>query len=176
MADETQEYVLNQKIMSFSGDSWIEDAEGNRAFEVDGKAFSLRRTLDLMDPAGRALYRISASLAHLHPTFEIKRDSELVATISKALLTFFGDRFTISLAAGGELEISGNFLGREFHVTQDGAEVIAASRAFLNLHDSYGVRVAPGFEPALALAIVIALEQMELEERKRRGGPFGPTM
>jgi uncharacterized protein YxjI len=165
--EQIQSYVLNQKIMSFSGDSWIEDGEGNRVFEVDGQAFSLRRTLDLMDRDGRTLYRISASLAHLRPTFEIKRGDELVATISKAMLTFFGDRFTIDLAGGDELEISGNFLGREFHVTRGGADVIVASRALLNIRDSYSVSVAPGFEPALALAIVVALEQMELEERKR---------
>jgi uncharacterized protein YxjI len=58
-------------------------------------------------------------------------------------------------------------LGREFHVTRGGADVIVASRALLNIRDSYSVSVAPGFEPALALAIVVALEQMELEERKR---------
>jgi uncharacterized protein YxjI len=52
-------------------------------------------------------------------------------------------------------------------VTQDGTEVIMVSRRLLSLRDSYGVQVAPGFDVPLALAIVVALEQMELEERQR---------
>ena len=66
-------YVLNQKLMSLSGDLWIEDEQGNNAFQVDGKAFSLRRTLILEDASGNPLYAINKSLAHLHRTFEIKQ-------------------------------------------------------------------------------------------------------
>ncbi len=66
-------YVLNQKLLSLSGDLWIEDEQGNNAFQVDGKAFSLRRTLVLEDLSGAPLYAIGKSLAHLHRTFEIKR-------------------------------------------------------------------------------------------------------
>jgi uncharacterized protein YxjI len=168
MALEGHTYVLNQALMSFSGDLWIEDDQGNRAFEVDGKAFAVRRTLELKDAVGTVLYEINQSLAHVHRTFEIKRGEEIVATIQQALLTFLGDRFTIALASGAELAVQGDWIGREFHVTRDAADVIVASRQLISLRDSYGVRVAPDFEPALALAIVIALEQMELQERERR--------
>ena len=68
----SQTFVLNQKLMSIGGDLWIDDAEGNHAFEVDGKALALRRTLVLLDQAGSPLYEINQSLAHLHHTFEIK--------------------------------------------------------------------------------------------------------
>lgn len=169
MTADSQIYVLNQKIFSFGGDAWIEDAAGNQVFQVDGKAFSLRRTLGLLDPAGALLYQINASLAHLHLTFEIKRNDQVVATISKAFLTFLGDKFTVNLANGDELDIKGNFLGREFQVTQNGVEVIGVSHSLFNLRDSYGVQVAAGFEPALALAIIVALEQMELESHRRNG-------
>jgi hypothetical protein len=54
-------YVLNQKLLSLSGDLWIEDEQGNNAFQVDGKAFSLRRTLILLDPSGNPLYAIGKS-------------------------------------------------------------------------------------------------------------------
>jgi uncharacterized protein YxjI len=160
-------YVLNQKLVSWGGDLWIEDERGNNAFQVDGKAFSLRRTLELQDPSGKPFYQISQSLAHLHQTFEIKRGDELVATIQKALLTLLGDRFTITMATGDDLAVSGDFINREFTVTRAGTDVIVASRKWLTVRDSYGVRVAPEFDPPLALAIVVALEQMELEKRER---------
>jgi uncharacterized protein YxjI len=59
MALGGQTYVLNQKLFSLGGDAWIEDEAGNHAFEVDGKAFSLRRTLEIRDPAGASLYTIN---------------------------------------------------------------------------------------------------------------------
>lgn len=167
-------YVLNQKLMSLSGDLWIEDEQGNNAFEVDGKAFNLRRTLILNDLSGNPLYEINKSLAHLHRTFEIKHDGAIVATIQEALVNFLGDHFTISLAADGELSVSGNFIDREFRVSRAGTDVIVASRKWLSVRDSYGVQVAPGFETALAMAIVVALEQMELEEREGRNPGSGP--
>ena len=168
----THTYRLNQKLMSLSGDLWIEDEQGNNAFEVDGKAFSLRRTLVLLDLSGNPLYAIGKSLAHLHRTFEIKRGDALVATIQEALVNFLGDHFTITLGTGDQLSVSGDFIGREFRISRAGADVIVASRKLLAIRDSYGIQIAPDFEPALGLAIVVALEQMELEEREGRGaGP-----
>jgi uncharacterized protein YxjI len=162
-----QTYVLNQKLMSLSGDLWIDDAGGNHAFEVDGKAFALRRTLALQDASGNQLYEINQSLAHLHRTFEIKRGEEVVATIEKALLNILGDHFTVNLANGDQLAVTGDWIGREFHVARAGSDVIFASRRLLAIRDCYGVQIASGFEASLALAIVIALEQIELQDHHR---------
>jgi uncharacterized protein YxjI len=162
-----QTFVLNQKLMSISGDLWIDDADGNHAFEVDGKALALRRTLVLLDQTGQPLYEINQSLAHLHHTFEIKRGDEVVATVQKALLNILGDHFTIDLAGGDQLLVTGDWISREFHVTRAGSDVIFASRRLLAIRDCYGVQIAPGFEVGLALAVVIALEQMELQDHHR---------
>jgi uncharacterized protein YxjI len=160
-------YVLNQKMLSLSGDLWIEDTDGNHAYEVAGRVLSMHDTHFLQDLEGRPLYEISQSLAHLHRTFEIKKDGAVVATIQQAMLTFLGDRFKIVMADRGELAVTGDWIDREFHVTQAGADVIYASRRLLSLRDSYGIQIAPTFDTPLALAIVIGLEQMEREERAR---------
>lgn len=163
-------FALHQTIFSIGGDAWIEDDHGNRRFEVDGKAFVLGRTLDLLDPAAEVLYTIHAPVFTLQPTFEISRSGEMVATIRKALFTFLASHFTIDLADGTELEAEGDFLQHEFRVNRGGEEVIRASRAWFSIHDTFGVRVADGFEAALALALVIAIEQMV---RPRSSAPPG---
>lgn len=162
-----QTFVLNQQLISLGGDLWIDDASGNHAFLVDGKALAIRRTLVLEDLAGTPLYEVNQSLAHLHKTFEVKRGDQVVATIQRALVNIMGDHFTIAMADGEQLSVTGDWIAREFHVTRSGADVILASRRLLSVHGAYGVQIAPGFEAPLALAIVVALEQMELEEGHR---------
>ena len=160
-----QTFVLNQQLLSLKGDLWIEDTQGNQVFQVEGRLLTMHDTHTLRDEQGNALYEIGQSLAHLHRTFEIKRDGQIVATIQQALLTLLGDRFTITLADGSGLAVTGDWIDREFHVTQGGQDVLLASRRLLSLHGAYGIQIAPGFDVALGLAICVALEQMEMEER-----------
>jgi uncharacterized protein YxjI len=159
-----QIFVLSQKLMSLKGDLWIEDSLGNQVYRVDGQYLSLRGTHTLVDTAGTAWYSISQSLAHLHRTFEIKRGEQVVATVQQAIMRLLGDRFTITLANGGQLTVKGDWIDREFHVMQGTQDVIFASRRLLSLRDKYGIQIAPGFDVPFGLAIVVALERMEMQD------------
>ena len=165
MGSSGQTFVLNQRLTSLSGDLSIEDEQGNQVYFVDGKAFSLRRRHQLLDASGTVVYEIVQSLGHVHRTFEIRHAGQVVATVQQALLTILGDRFTVSLADGEELIVHGDLLDYEFRIERQGVEVIVASRSLINIRDSYGIRVEPGFDVGLALAIVIALQQAEQEQR-----------
>jgi len=70
-----------------TGDLWIDDSNGNHAFEVDGKLVALRRSLLLKDTSGHELYEINKSLAHVRKTFESKQGDKVVVTIQKALMS-----------------------------------------------------------------------------------------
>ena len=160
-------YVLNQKLLSLTGDLWIEDGQGNHAFEVDGKLLSLRGTHVLKDLSGQALYEISKPLApHMHKTINISKGGQPAATVQEAIFHLGGDKFTITLAGGQQLTVHGNWLNREFQVNdQAGRVVINASRAWFSIHDAYGIQITPGFEVPLGLAIVVALERVEVQEQ-----------
>jgi len=167
--------VLNEKLISMTGDLWIDDSNGNHAFEVDGKLLALRRSLLLKDTSGHELYEINKSLAHVHTTFEVKQGDKVVATIQKALMSMSGEHFTITAADGGQLKVTGNWMNREFHIQKDGTDVIVASRQFFTIHDAYGIRVSPDYDASLALAIVVALEQIEKEEG-HEASPLGGVL
>ena len=170
-----QTFVLNQKLISMTGDLWIDDSNGNHAFEVDGKLLAVRRSLILRDTSGQELYEINKSLAHVHKTFEVKQGDKVVVTIQRALMSFGGEHFTITAADGGQMKVTGNWMNREFHVQKDGTDVIVASRQFFTIHDAYGIQVAPGYDAPLALAIVVALEQIEKEEG-HESSPLGGVL
>lgn len=159
-------YVLNQKLVSLTGDLWIEDGQGNHAFEVDGSLLTLRGTHVLKDLSGQALYEISKPLApHVHKTIDISNGGQNAATVQEAMFHLGGDKFKISLAGGQELTVHGDWMDREFQVKdQAGRVVIDASRAWFSIHDAYGIQITPGFEVPLGLAIVIALERVEAQE------------
>ena len=159
-------FVLNRQLLSLKGDLWIDDPQGNHVFLVRGQYVSLRDVHTLVDERGTEYYTISRSLAHVHRTFEIKHGEQIVATIEQALLTFMGDRFKISMANGTELQVQGDWIDRDFHVTSGGQDVIRASRHLLSIRDAYGIQMAPGFDIPLGIAIVVALEQMEMEGRQ----------
>jgi uncharacterized protein YxjI len=164
---QIQTFVLNQNLFSLTGDAWIDDGQGNRAFAVDGSLLTLRGTHVLKDLDGTPLYEISKPLTpHLHDTISISRGSQSVATVQKALVNMTGDRFKIQFVGGQALAVRGDWMNREFQVVdQTGQQVMSASRAWFTFHDAYGIQVAPGFDAPLGLAIAIALERVETGER-----------
>jgi uncharacterized protein YxjI/predicted nucleic-acid-binding Zn-ribbon protein len=159
-------YVLNQQLISLTGDSWIEDGQGNRAFEVDGSLLSLRGTHILKDLSGQTLYEVSTPLTpHVHKTITISRGGRTVATVQEAIFHLGGDKYKVSLDGGMELTLHGDWMNREFQVKDQAQRVvITASRAWFTIHDAYGIQIVPGFDVPLALAIVIALERVEAAE------------
>jgi uncharacterized protein YxjI len=48
-------YQMREKIFAIGDDFWIETADGERAFKVDGKALRLRSTFILQNPSGEEL-------------------------------------------------------------------------------------------------------------------------
>ena len=166
-APQSQLYVLNQKMISLTGDLWIEDAQGNHAYEVDGQLLSLRGTHVLKDVNGQALYEISKPLApHLHDTISITKGGQAAATVEKAVFNLGGDKFKITLANGQVLTLKGDWMDREFQVKDPAGQVVmTASRAWFSMHDAYGVQISSGFEVPLGLAIAIALERVEFQEK-----------
>src|SRR5438552_17054694 len=64
-------YQMREKLIDIGDDFWIENADGQRAFKVDGKALRLRNTLNLEDPQGRVLYQIQERILRLRDTMAI---------------------------------------------------------------------------------------------------------
>ena len=136
----------------------------------------------LKDLAGQPLYEISSPLGpHLHRTVEVKKDGQTMATVQEALFNLGGDKFTITLAGGQALSIHGDWMNRVFQVKDAAGQlVIDASRMWFSIRDSYGIQIQPGFDVPLGLAIVVALERAEAQERGQQSplqnllGGIGP--
>ena len=151
-------YVIRERLFRLGEDSDITDQAEQPVLHVDGKVLSLHNRLILQDPAGREVGQVNRKLAALRPAYQITIDGEDVAEVRKHLFTPFGERFTIDVRSGGDMDIDGDLLSHEFTIQRDGQTVATISRRWLTMTASYAVEVAPGEDDLLILASVLALD------------------
>ena len=154
-------YRLRQKMLSIGDDFWIEDEEGERVFRVDGKALRLRKTFHLEDLQGRRLCSIQKRVMHIRDTMEIEGpDGDRMALVHKALISPLRERWQIDVEDGPDLAAQGNIVDHEYDIEADGRKVAHGSKEWFRLRDTYGVEMAPDQNPALLLAVAVAIDEM----------------
>ena len=166
MADNWSRFKLQRKLFSIGEDFWIENEQGEQIYKVDGKAFSLRETFLLEDPSGTELLTIESNLLAVRPTMKILREGKLYATVTKKLLTFLHQHYTIQVEGGATYEAEGNITSHEYEVKSNGAAVAHISKDWFSVADSYGVAIGPGQDPALLLAAAICIDEIAEEQRE----------
>jgi uncharacterized protein YxjI len=171
-------YLVQERIFSFKADFWIEDQDGNRVFFVDGKALSLRETFELKDAYGNLLILIRKRLFSMRETMEIENGNGVIATVRPAFFSPIRHRYNIDLADGSRLEAVGNFVDKDWQLTDGGGQVVGRiSRQWFRIRDTYGVEVEPGMDDALAIAIAVCIDRIYEDEKREhdrdRGRSFG---
>jgi uncharacterized protein YxjI len=164
-------YMVRQRMFSIGGDFWITDEQGDRVFLVDGKALSLRQTLEIKDTAGTVLAAVHKKLLAMRETMEIERDGAVIATVRREMFSPLRHKSSIDLADGRRLEAVGNLTGREFDIRDGGHTLARISRSWFQVRDTYGVDVAPGEDDALMLAAAVCLDRIHHEEEERHSFP-----
>ena len=155
------QYQMRQKILSIGDDYWIENAEGQRVYRVDGKALRLRHTLDLEDADGAKLCRVQTRVIHIRDTMDIDGpDGDPIARVHKALITPLRDRWKVDVQAGPDMEIHGNIVDHEYEIERDGDTIATVSKKWFRVRDTYGVEIAEEQDDALLLAIAVAVESL----------------
>ena len=161
-------YVMKKKLLAMGDDFVIKDADGNDAFYVDGKVFTIRDRLIFQDMSGNELCVIQKKLLSWGPTYEIYRAGELKAVVKEALFTLVGHRFSVDDVQGDDdLDAKGNFTDHEYTFTRRGPLVAQVSESWFSIRDTYGVDVSPGQDDVLILACAVVIERCQ-EQAKHR--------
>jgi uncharacterized protein YxjI len=153
-------YRMREKLFAIGDDFWIENEDGELQFKVNGKALRLRDTLVLEDPSGTELFSIQEKKLRVRDTMEIERGGHTVATVKKALISPFRERFSIEVEGGEDMEAKGNVVDHEYKVERGGEKVAEVSKRWFRVRDTYGIEIAPGQDDALVLAVAVCLDQM----------------
>ena len=153
-------YQMREKVFAIGDDYWVENEAGERAFKVDGKVLRIRDTFVLADPSGAELYTVKKKLLKIRDTMGIERGGQTVATVKKALITPFRERFSISVEDGEDMEAQGNIVDHEYRIDRGGDRVADVSKRWFRMRDTYGIEIAPGQDDALILAVTVCIDQM----------------
>jgi uncharacterized protein YxjI len=154
-------YQMRQKLVSIGDDYWIENDAGDRVFRVDGKAMRLRNTLDLEDAGGNKLCRIQTRVLHIRDSMAIEDpDGERLALVHKALISPLRERWKVDLAGDQEWKVQGNVVDHEYELEADGTKIAEISKKWFRVRDTYGVEIVPDADPALVLAVTVAVDTM----------------
>ena len=153
-------YQMREKLFAIGDDFWVETEGGERAFKVNGKALRVRSTFILESLDGEELLKIQEKKLRIRDTMEIEHDGDTVATVKKALVTPFRDRFSIDLTDGGELSAKGNVVDHEFEIERDGRKIAEISKRWFRIRDTYGIEIAPGENDALIIAATVCIDEM----------------
>jgi len=152
-------YTMREKMFAIGDDFWIEK-DGEKAFNVDGKALRIRDTFVLETLDGKELFTIQEKKLSIRDKMEIERDGKTVATIKKALISPLRERYSIEVEDGEDMTAKGNIVDHEFEIERDGDKVAEVSKRWFRMRDTYGVEVLPGQDDALILACTVCIDQM----------------
>jgi uncharacterized protein YxjI len=158
---EKNRYQMREKLVSIGDDFWIEDAQGQKTFIVDGKALRVRQTLKFDDAHGNELCKIQERKLRVKDSMEVEdAHGHNVAMVKKALVSPVRDRFTVKIKDGPDLEVKGNILDHEYSIGEGHHKVAEVSKKWFRIRDSYGVEIEPGQDDVVILAVTVCIDQM----------------
>ena len=73
---EGERFHMREKLLAIGDDFWIENAQGERAYKVNGKAFRLRQTFVLEDASGDEVARIQERKLSIRDKIAIERQGD----------------------------------------------------------------------------------------------------
>lgn len=159
-------YVLKQKFWSFGDAFRIRDAEAE-TFSWSMDAPSVGAISFPSRTCNTTNWRfIRQKLLSWGPTYEIERESRLVAVVKKKLFTLLRCRFTVDVPGPDDLEVQGSLLDHEYAFERHGQVVAQASKKWFSWTDTYGVDINAGEDPVVILASAVVIDLICHQESK----------
>jgi uncharacterized protein YxjI len=158
-------YYLKQKKFSFKDKFTVKDEKGNDLFQVQGKVFSMKNKIDLMNMDGSTVLSAEKKMWSFVATyFILSPHNEQIAVVKRK----FGLKPNFSVSMGNEeLTVNGSIFGHQFVIKNEGEEVVKISKKIISWGDAYEVDIVDEHHKELLLFVVIIIDQIMEEAAKR---------
>ena len=153
------EVSIRNKWVSLRGGSTVKDLSENDVLRVQGKFWTFTRKKFVKDLNGNILYVVRNKFWTLfaRKALVYNAEGEVVARIRRKIFSMH-DRYFIESALG-EMEIKGNILLHDYHITLNGKEIGHIARR-ISLRDSYVLSLDDDQEVAFFVALCIAIDNI----------------
>ena len=145
---------MKQKVFSWKDKFSVLNAYGEDKYYVEGKVFSFGKKLRIYDRNGSELAFVNQKLISLLPTFTVEMNGQEVAVIKKKY-SFFKPKYYID---GPGWEVSGDFLGHDYQITENGSPIGASHKKWMAWGDTFELDIADESREVLTLAVVLAID------------------
>lgn len=153
------ELAIKNKWVSLGGSSTVQDLNGNDVLKVQGKIFSFTKKKIVKTLQEEHLYTVRNKFCSFfgRTAFVLDPNDNVVATVRKKIISLHS-RFIVESALG-QVEITGNILGFDYHIMVNGREVGHIERR-ISLRDSFVLSIDDSFDYSLFVALVIAIDNV----------------
>ena len=153
------EVSIRNKWISLRGGSTVKDMSENDVLRVKGKFWTCTRKKFIQDLNGNTLYVVRNKFWTLfaRKAFVYNAQGEVVARIRRKIFSMH-DRYFIQSSLG-EMEIKGNILLHDYHITLNGKEIGHIARK-ISLRDSYVLSLDDDQELAFFVSLCIAIDNI----------------
>ena len=149
--------LIKNKVFSLRGNSTITDLQGNPVANVQGRVFSITNKKYINDMQGNTRYLVRNKFFHffMKSAFIYDADGNLVCQVKRKLALHSKFEF---LRIDKNWELSGNIIGWNFSLLENGAAIAQISRQF-HWNDAFLLDTG-NQDPFLMMAIVIAIDNI----------------
>ena len=162
-----QQVSIRNKWISLRGGSTVKDVNENDVFYVKGKFWTVTRKKFLQDMQGNLIYTIRNKFwtFFVRKALVYDREGRRVAYMKKKFWSFH-DRYFIDTKLG-QIEIKGNILCFDYHISLKGKEIGHVSRK-ISLRDSFVLTIDDEYNKELPffVALVIAIDNITDQRRQ----------
>ena len=157
---------IRNKWISLRGGSTVKDMNEKDVLYVKGKFFTFTRKKFVQDMSGNLLYTVRNKFwtFFVRKALVYDKDGNQVAFMKKKFWSFH-DHYFIETKLG-QMEIRGNILCFDYHISLKGKEIGHVSRK-ISLRDSFVLDLDDGYKEELPffVALVIAIDNITDQRR-----------
>ena len=165
---------IRNKWVSFTGSSVVKDANEQDVMKVKGKFFSITRKKFIMDMEENLKYMVRNKFwtFFVKKAFVFDKDGKQIALVRRKFFSVH-DHYYIESSLGN-LEIRGNILGFDYHISVDGKEIGHISRK-ISLRDSFVLDIDDNVDIPFYVALVIAIDNITDRRRDESSSSFSSS-
>lgn len=160
-------YAIREKYWSWGDEFHVFDEQQTPVFTIKGEVWSWGHRLSFQDMRGAELAFINQKLMTWMPQYEIYRDGQLFAQLTKEL-TWFNPEYLLDVPGPNDYVIKGDFWHHNYQFFRHDRVVATVDKAYWTWTDTYGIQTTPGEDDVAILCSAIAIDKVLDDEQRRR--------